>query len=484
MALSKKGKKNKKIRSGLKRAEKRKVQQAKAQLRQQERVAQGLPATVPKPPKKATTWGGREAPLPPPQLIDRIHEWLRDYRYIKAAHGVRTDNQKRPGHNMMIWKGTSTGLPQLNDIFLQWKEQNPVQAKALHEREGAKTKKEPSSEEDSDDDDSDDDSEDDSEDDSDSDSDDSEDDDSDSESSASSAAAADAEVKTEAPKAVAGTKRKAEEMADTDDDSSDSSDVSSSSDASSDSDSESSDSDSSSDDDEESADEGVAVPPAKSTKAEGSDSSVTVGRTSPVTVTTTTKTTQTKDGKIKQETTVKKQDKTKPAASADSDASSVVSSSSDEDSSAADSSSDASSDSSDDSDDSDASSSSSASDSGSSSSSSSSSAPAKKSKQSTSPPAKRVKTNEGTSLPKTSKESKDSKEATAKRFSRIPENLEVDPRFKSNEYVPHGFAEHSHQSLSVVRGKDFTKEKNKKKRGQGFRGGAIDTTSRAVKFED
>lgn len=50
-------------------------------------------------------------------------------------------------------------------------------------------------------------------------------------------------------------------------------------------------------------------------------------------------------------------------------------------------------------------------------------------------------------------------------FSRIPASTKVDPRFASNDYVPYDYANRAYQDLSVTRGKGFTKEKNKKKRG-------------------
>jgi hypothetical protein len=50
-------------------------------------------------------------------------------------------------------------------------------------------------------------------------------------------------------------------------------------------------------------------------------------------------------------------------------------------------------------------------------------------------------------------------------FSRIPQDVKVDPKFASNAYVPYDYAERAHQDLSVAKGKGFTKEKNKKKRG-------------------
>lgn len=51
-------------------------------------------------------------------------------------------------------------------------------------------------------------------------------------------------------------------------------------------------------------------------------------------------------------------------------------------------------------------------------------------------------------------------------FSRIPSNQYVDPRFSSNAYVSYDYADKAHQDLVVTKGKGFTKEKNKKKRGK------------------
>ncbi|KAK1071138.1 jun-like transcription factor [Friedmanniomyces endolithicus] len=53
-------------------------------------------------------------------------------------------------------------------------------------------------------------------------------------------------------------------------------------------------------------------------------------------------------------------------------------------------------------------------------------------------------------------------------FSRIPKDTVVDERFKSNEYVSYEYADKAFQDLSVTKGKGFTKEKNKKKRGESF----------------
>lgn len=54
----------------------------------------------------------------------------------------------------------------------------------------------------------------------------------------------------------------------------------------------------------------------------------------------------------------------------------------------------------------------------------------------------------------------------------------------SNAYISYEYAERAYQDLSVTRGKGFTKEKNKKKRGS-YRGGAIDISGgKSFKFED
>ncbi|KAI1416486.1 hypothetical protein F5Y13DRAFT_186105 [Hypoxylon sp. FL1857] len=69
-------------------------------------------------------------------------------------------------------------------------------------------------------------------------------------------------------------------------------------------------------------------------------------------------------------------------------------------------------------------------------------------------------------------------------FSRIRKDVEIDPRLSSNAYVSHGYGEKAHQDLIVTKGKGFTKEKNKKKRGS-YKGGPLDIhKSRSIKFED
>ena len=50
-------------------------------------------------------------------------------------------------------------------------------------------------------------------------------------------------------------------------------------------------------------------------------------------------------------------------------------------------------------------------------------------------------------------------------FQRIPLDIRIDPRHASNAYVPNDYADRAHRDLSVTKGRGFTKEKNKKKRG-------------------
>lgn len=60
-----------------------------------------------------------------------------------------------------------------------------------------------------------------------------------------------------------------------------------------------------------------------------------------------------------------------------------------------------------------------------------------------------------------------------------PNDAHIDNKYQSYEY-----ADRAYKDLSVTRGKGFTKEKNKKKRGS-YRGGAIDTAGgKGFKFED
>ena len=69
-------------------------------------------------------------------------------------------------------------------------------------------------------------------------------------------------------------------------------------------------------------------------------------------------------------------------------------------------------------------------------------------------------------------------------FSRIPQNIKVEGRFASNAYIPNDYAQKAHEDLIITKGKSFTKEKNKKKRGS-YRGGYIDVEGKkGIKFED
>lgn len=66
-------------------------------------------------------------------------------------------------------------------------------------------------------------------------------------------------------------------------------------------------------------------------------------------------------------------------------------------------------------------------------------------------------------------------------FRRVPSDTEVEPKLASNAYRGHDYGDKAHEVLSVTRGKDFTKAKNKKK--SHYSGGAIDISGgRAVKF--
>ncbi|EGG05321.1 uncharacterized protein MELLADRAFT_87980 [Melampsora larici-populina 98AG31] len=73
-------------------------------------------------------------------------------------------------------------------------------------------------------------------------------------------------------------------------------------------------------------------------------------------------------------------------------------------------------------------------------------------------------------------------------FRRIKaEEIQLDQRVADNSFLAKGGAQGSyghkaHMDLIVTRGKAFTKEKNKKKRGS-YRGGIIDTTSHSIKFD-
>ncbi|KAL8822633.1 MAG: hypothetical protein Q9191_006634 [Dirinaria sp. TL-2023a] len=68
-------------------------------------------------------------------------------------------------------------------------------------------------------------------------------------------------------------------------------------------------------------------------------------------------------------------------------------------------------------------------------------------------------------------------------FQRVPKDTKIDPKLSSNKYVNYDYAERAHRDLSVMKGKGFMKEKNKKKRGS-YRGGTIDVDGRkGIKFD-
>jgi hypothetical protein len=91
------------------------------------------------------------------------------------------------------------------------------------------------------------------------------------------------------------------------------------------------------------------------------------------------------------------------------------------------------------------------------------SAPAKHTPKPTVAPAKRKRS----ASPKPAESTPSTKVAKKMNvpFSRIPADIKVDPKLASNAYVPYDYAERAHQDLIVTKGKGFTKEKNKKKRG-------------------
>jgi hypothetical protein len=82
------------------------------------------------------------------------------------------------------------------------------------------------------------------------------------------------------------------------------------------------------------------------------------------------------------------------------------------------------------------------------------------------------------------KDAKGKGKAKTEPFSRVPRGIKVDPKFASNEYVPISYSQRAHEDLIVTKGKGFTKEKNKKKKGS-FRGGPIDITEKkSIYFDD
>ena len=91
--------------------------------------------------------------------------------------------------------------------------------------------------------------------------------------------------------------------------------------------------------------------------------------------------------------------------------------------------------------------------------------------------------------PAVSKKQK-AKEEKAERFKRVREDeVEfLDARLRDNTFLAkpcavNSYGHKAHQDLVVTKGKGFLKAKNKKKKGS-YRGGAIDTGSHSIKFDD
>ena len=484
------------------------------------------PERNPKRPNRFS--GSGEPPIPPPQLLDAIHEFLQDYRYIKAAHGMRTDNQRRPGHSQDVWKWTSKGLPFLSDIFIQWKEQNPEtvqeaaveRKRALLERERwkaetneakrqkkelkrkrrdmaveaarlevekdfdavaimrEKMRKAEKQQQRLDGFDV-----------------------SDSEAEKNESGGEEEETKPGIPEQTnkaleSGSESDDESDASSDGTSSDSEDEEEASEASKNQkpaadakptvngaskttkakkkEAPSSDSDSSSDSSDEEVKPAIngtgkaaSKEAASSSSDDSSDSSSDEAQNAKpkangIAKATAARTGSSSSSSASSSSSSDSEDEKKPAASAKATAISATSSKKRKAPAS--------------------SSSSSASSSGSNSDSAGGAPPSKKKKTSAiEPESSQTVDGDAGILNGASKKAKDS----VKPFSRIPEDVKVAKSLSSNAYVPYEYAQSAYDDLSAVKGKGFTKEKNKKKRGQGFRGGKIDIAdNRAVKFED
>lgn len=429
-----------------------------------------------KPLKKKRKYSGMQAPEPPLPLLDLIHNFLEDFKYIKAAHGLRTDNQKRPGHNMSLWKSTSSDMPDLIEIFLQWQAQSHANTALAGT---SVSKNEDSSEDDMSVDGGDkpiigvvptttstslkrkaSELSDSSSESSDSDSDSgssatSSSEDSDSESASDGPATNKKRKFGEAPKTVLGTPRDKGLATDDSDTSETSSDSDSDSDTSSDSDSEGG--------DNVMASIGLIGYKSDSESASSEDSDSEDSSSS--------------DSSDSEDSSQVAEDVPAPAAIANperhgSDSSATLPLPESDD---------------DDDDDSDDSESSSSSDS---------------EFESAAETVDKVKSDvlvyeeplskkaiergeqpKQQTMPATPDNAKKLKKEHIP-FSRIPADIKVDERFSSNKYVPYDYANRAHQDLIVTKGKGFTKEKNKKKRGS-YRGGMIDTSGgKGIKFDD
>lgn len=482
----------------------------KQRIKNEKRAAKrALHPKPPKPPKNREKVRYTDSNVPPPpKLMDLIHSFLASYSYRKAAHGMRSDNQKRQGHNVKLWQKSSYNMPTLIEIYEKWCEQNPedasgnretrrlwvpvdpIAAKKLRDDEKAakenevedkpilgvdngnssSSSEETSSEsEDSDeseqesevenikmaaapttvkavaDDDSDDTdtSEDDSDDESEEDSEDEEED--------------EIEAKAETLTKMDVDEDDAESEEDSDEESSDDSDDE-------DSDEEESEEDSKVDSAATLAKAEPADASASSAAEDSEDESSSDDSSDSESSSTSDSSDEDEDGTVPAETVVD----TSTRASSDSSvtlqgdavaakAASSTPSSSDDSSTA--------------------------------SSSSDDEIPTSKAAEAavahTSNKRKRSKdeTSAANVMEPTQNAKRVKKEVVP--FSRIPADIKVDDRFSSNKYVPYDYANKAHQDLIVTKGKGFTKEKNKKKKGQGFRGGMIDIQGkRGIKFED
>lgn len=110
------------------------IKAAKDEKRRLKTEKRALKPKAPKPPKNRQKVRYTDTNIPPPpRLMDLVHSFLAAYSYRKAAHGMRSDNQKRQGHNVRVWQKTSETMPTLIEIFEQWCAQNPEEAAGIRE---------------------------------------------------------------------------------------------------------------------------------------------------------------------------------------------------------------------------------------------------------------------------------------------------------------------------------------------------------------
>lgn len=87
-------------------------------------------------------------------------------------------------------------------------------------------------------------------------------------------------------------------------------------------------------------------------------------------------------------------------------------------------------------------------------------------------------------IPKEERKERTENGKEKERFRRVQETDFADARLSDNSFTgqPGSYGARASQDLLPTKGKGFTKEKNKKKRGS-YRGGAIDFGSNSFKFE-